>query len=128
MAHRVGARRTLDGSSAHANLRMGKPVRIDDLARKMIKLSGFEPDVDIHISYTGLRPGEKLFEELLMDEEGMEKTANELIYIGHPIDVDEKKFIAELKRLEALCEKNSPDIRNEIHRIVGTYHENDTNA
>ena len=72
---------------------MGDPVRIDDLARNMIRLSGFEPDVDIKVEYTGLRPGEKLFEEILMDAEGMEKTANNLIYIGHELDVDREKFM-----------------------------------
>ena len=71
---------------------MGDPVRIDDLARNMIRLSGFEPDVDIKVEYTGLRPGEKLFEEILMDAEGMEKTANNLIYIGHELDVDREKL------------------------------------
>ena len=103
-------------------LDMGKPVRIDDLARNMIKLSGFEPDVDIQIQYTGLRPGEKLYEELLMCEEGMERTANELIYIGHPIEMDEKEFVASLRSLKTLCDQNSPDIRKAVGKIVNTYH------
>lgn len=104
-------------------LDMGKPVRIDDLARNMIKLSGFEPDVDIQITYTGLRPGEKLFEELLMDEEGMVKTNNELIYIGHPIEVDEQLFVSQLKRLKDACERNSTEIRSIVKSIVKGYHE-----
>lgn len=74
-------------------LDMGKPVRIDDLARNMIRLSGFEPDVDIKIEYTGLRPGEKLFEELLLAEEGMKKTANQLIYVARPLEFDETQFL-----------------------------------
>ena len=73
-------------------LDMGDPVRIDDLARNMIRLSGFEPDVDIPIVYTGLRPGEKLYEELLLQEEGMERTPNEMIYIGHPLAFDESEL------------------------------------
>ena len=81
-------------------LDMGEPVRIDDLARNMIRLSGFEPDVDIDVVYTGLRPGEKLYEELLMKEEGMRSTPNQLIYIGQPLDIDEAEFIAQLERLE----------------------------
>lgn len=73
-------------------LDMGKPVRIDDLARNMIRLSGFEPERDIQIVYTGLRPGEKLYEELLLDEEGIKKTDNALIYIAKPIVFDEEAF------------------------------------
>ena len=84
-------------------LDMGKPVRIDDLARNMIRLSGFEPERDIQIVYTGLRPGEKLYEELLLDEEGIKKTDNALIYIAKPIVFDEEVFAEGMKRLrEAL--------------------------
>lgn len=102
-------------------LDMGKPVRINDLARNMIKLSGFEPDVDIPIVYTGLRPGEKLFEELLLNEEGLTKTANDLIYIGHRVEFDEEKFEENIAELRRLCYMNSPDIRKKVKEIVSTY-------
>ena len=82
-------------------LNMGEPVKIVDLARNLIKLSGYEPDVDIKIEFTGLRPGEKLYEELLMDEEGMQTTENKRIFIGRQIDVDEETFE---KNIEALDE------------------------
>ncbi len=72
---------------------MGEPVRIDDMARNLIRLSGYTPDIDIPIVYTGLRPGEKLFEELLMSEEGLQDTANELIHIGHPIEMDDDEIV-----------------------------------
>lgn len=103
-------------------LDMGKPVKIDDMARKMIRLSGYEPDVDIKIVYTGLRPGEKLYEELLMSEEGMSKTANDLIYIGNPIAFDEDALIKGLERLEMACLEETEDIRPIIGEIVPTYH------
>ncbi len=102
-------------------LDMGEPVKIDDLARNMIRLSGFEPDVDIKIQYVGLRPGEKLFEELLLDEEGMCSTANHLIYIGKPLMIDEKEFAAQLDRLEIACGKEDGDIRALLREIVPTY-------
>ena len=103
-------------------LDMGDPVRIDDLARNMIRLSGFEPDVDIKVEYTGLRPGEKLFEEILMDAEGMEKTANNLIYIGHELDVDREKFMTQLAELSEVDERDGEAIRDCIERIVPTYY------
>ena len=78
-------------------LDMGDPVKIDHLARNLIKLSGFEPDVDIQITYTGLRPGEKLYEEKLMAEEGLKKTENKLIHIGKPIPFNIEKFLKELE-------------------------------
>ena len=102
-------------------LDMGEPVRIDDLARNMIRLSGFEPDVDIEVTYTGLRPGEKLYEELLMKEEGMRSTPNQLIYIGQPLDINEAEFIAQLEQLEEACRNNSPEIRALVKKMVPTY-------
>ena len=109
-------------------LDMGKPVRIDDLARNMIRLSGFEPERDIQIVYTGLRPGEKLYEELLLDEEGIKKTDNALIYIAKPIVFDEEAFAEGMKRLHEACNAentgNAADIRVIVKSIVPEYHEN----
>ena len=109
-------------------LDMGKPVRIDDLARNMIRLSGFEPERDIQIVYTGLRPGEKLYEELLLDEEGIKKTDNALIYIAKPIVFDEEAFAEGMKRLREACNAentgNAADIRVIVKSIVPEYHEN----
>lgn len=107
-------------------LDMGEPVRIDDLARNLIRLSGFEPDVDIEIKYTGLRPGEKLYEEMLLDDEGLKRTDNELIFIGHPLKIDEEKFYAELEKLCVACDNNSSEIREMVARIVDTYRIPDT--
>ncbi len=87
-------------------LDMGSPVKIDTLARNMIKLSGFEPDVDIPVVYTGLRPGEKLYEELLLAEEGLEKTANDLIFVGHPNGFSDEELERSLKQLRTLCAEN----------------------
>jgi Predicted nucleoside-diphosphate sugar epimerases len=103
-------------------LDMGEPVRIDDLARNMIRLSGFEPDVDIEIRYTGLRPGEKLYEEMLMKEEGLRTTQNALIHIGKPLEIDETVFFAQLERLYESCERNDPNIKDQVAEIVKTYH------
>jgi FlaA1/EpsC-like NDP-sugar epimerase len=103
-------------------LDMGEPVRIDDLARNMIRLSGFEPDVDIEVKYTGLRPGEKLYEELLMKEEGMRSTPNKLIYIGQPLNIDEAAFVAQLDELEKACQRNDKNIRDLVRQMVPTYH------
>lgn len=103
-------------------LDMGEPVRIDDLARNMIRLSGLEPDVNIQIVYTGLRPGEKLYEELLMQDEGLDKTPNELIYIGHFNDFDEDTLMEALDELKEMCENNDGNIREIVQRLVRTYH------
>ena len=102
-------------------LDMGKPVRIDDMARNLIKLSGYKPDEEIKIVYTGLRPGEKLFEELLMDGEGMQKTANDMIYIGRPIEMDDEKFSSQLQELDAASKKDVEDIKKIVASVVPTY-------
>lgn len=103
-------------------LDMGEPVRIDDLARNMVRLSGFEPDVDIPIVYTGLRPGEKLYEELLLSGEGMQKTANDLIYIGGEADFDVNALENALSEMKALHEGEEEKLRLKIAEIVPTYH------
>lgn len=103
-------------------LDMGDPVKIDDMARNLIRLSGFEPDVDIKVEYTGLRPGEKLFEELLMDEEGMQATENELIFIGKPIEMDDEDFKEKLELLDRESRKESGRIKEIVAEVVPTYH------
>lgn len=100
----------------------GGPVKILDLARNMIRLSGYKVDQDIKIEFTGLRPGEKLYEELLMDEEGMTDTPNKLIHIGHPIDVDEVKLAHALRVLESAAQNETDDMRLIVESIVPTYH------
>ena len=102
-------------------LDMGEPVKIDTMARNMIRLSGFEPDVDIPIEYTGLRPGEKLYEELLMKEEGLQDTANKLIHIGKPIEMDDAKFHEQLILLEQACKEESDHMKDIVAQIVPTY-------
>lgn len=102
-------------------LDMGEPVRIDDLARNMIRLSGFEPDEDIKIKYTGLRPGEKLYEELLLDTEGIEKTENDLIFIGHPAGIDENKLLSCLSVLETAQDMAGEELKKEISSVVKEY-------
>ena len=102
-------------------LDMGEPVRIDDLARNLIKLSGYRPDVDIKITYTGLRPGEKLYEELLMDEEGLKKTDHDKIFIGKPIQFDVDKFMDQLRQLKILAYEDEGQIRKIVQEIVLTY-------
>ena len=104
-------------------LDMGSPVKIDDLARNLIRLSGFKPDVDIKIEYTGLRPGEKLYEEKLMAEEGLQKTDNDLIHIGNPIKFDEDHFLSQLEALTEAAYANKEDkIRDLVKKTVSTYH------
>ncbi len=102
-------------------LNMGDPVRIADLAKNMIRLSGYEPDVDIKIQYIGLRPGEKLYEELLMNEEGMQTTENSRIFIGRQIPFDEKAFRAQMRELERAAENECPDICERVKKMVPEY-------
>lgn len=103
-------------------LDMGEPVKIADMARKLIHLAGYEPDIDIPIVYTGLRPGEKLYEERLMDEEGLKRTENKLISIAEPIEMDDAAFEGQLLRLDELSRAESPRIRDVVAEIVPTYH------
>ncbi len=105
-------------------LDMGEPVKILDLAKNMIKLSGHELGVDMEIVFTGLRPGEKLYEELLMDEEGLQKTDNDQIYIGKPLEFDEAEFEAKLKRLYRVAYGEKENIKEAVKDIVPTYHYN----
>ena len=103
-------------------LDMGSPVKIDDLARNMIRLSGLRPDIDVKIVYTGLRPGEKLYEEKLMAEEGLKKTQNDLIHIGCPIPFDNDTFLEQMGDLMRLSYLNRVTIRDQIVKMVSTYH------
>ena len=103
-------------------LDMGSPVKIDTLARNLIRLSGLKPDVDIKIEYTGLRPGEKLYEEKLMAEEGLKTTENKLIHIGCPIPFDTDRFLVELGELIEVAYRNDKQIRTAVEKIVPTYH------
>lgn len=103
-------------------LDMGEPVKIDTLARNLIRLSGYTPDVDIKISYSGLRPGEKLFEEKLMAEEGLKKTKNDLIHIGCPIHFDTDEFLKDLEELLDAAYKNKDDMKERVQKVVKTYH------
>ena len=109
-------------------LDMGEPVRILDLAENLIKLSGFKVGEDIKIEFTGLRPGEKLYEEMLMDEEGLQDTANKMIHIGKPLDVDESRFFEDLEKLNHASKAESSNIRQLVQDIVTTYHPNINDA
>ena len=102
-------------------LDMGSPVKIDLLARNLIKLSGYTPDVDIKVEYTGLRPGEKLYEEKLMAEEGMKTTPNHLIHIGRPIPFDEDEFLEKLQELMRAAYSNEKDMKQRVAEVVDTY-------
>lgn len=102
-------------------LDMGEPVKILDLAENLIRLSGYKPFEEIQIEFTGLRPGEKLYEELLMSEEGLKETENKLIHIGKPIEFDEEKFLEELEELREMAERDSEEIRQMVQKIVPTY-------
>lgn len=102
-------------------LDMGEPVKIADLAKNLIRLSGYKLGEDIEIEYTGLRPGEKLYEELLMDEEGLQNTENKMIHIGKPIDMDEEKFMHQLIQLRDAANEDSDAIRAMVKEIVPTY-------
>ena len=114
------------GTYAHGGeifvLDMGSPVKIDTQARNLIKLSGMKPDIDIKVEYTGLRPGEKLYEEKLMAEEGLKKTRNELIHIGCPIPFEVETFLKELQTLMDMAYVNAEDIREKVAEVVTTYH------
>lgn len=103
-------------------LDMGEPMKIDTLARNLIKLSGLKPDIDIKIEYTGLRPGEKLYEEKLMAEEGLKTTPNKLIHIGCPIPFDSDKFLKQLEVLTKRAYENDEKIREYVQEMVSTYH------
>ena len=107
-------------------LDMGEPVKIDDLARNLIKLSGYKPGEDIEIAYTGLRPGEKLYEELLMDEEGLKKTLHERIFIAKPINFDNKEFWRQLVELKRMAYEDGDGIREAVQEMVPTYRRSET--
>ena len=102
-------------------LDMGEPVKILDLAENMIRLSGLTPGEDIEIKFTGLRPGEKLYEELLIDEDNKKETPNKRIFIGQPIPLDEEKFIADIRRLETAAFSEDPNIRDIVKELVPEY-------
>ena len=102
-------------------LDMGKPVRIYELAENLIRLRGFKPNVDIKIDVIGLRPGEKLYEEILMDEEGLDKTDNKMIYIGKPLKIDEEKFLDKLDNLIKASFENGMQIKELTEEVCDTY-------
>ena len=115
------------GAYAHGGeifiLEMGEPVKILDLAKNLIRLSGYIPGEDIQIQFIGLRPGEKLYEEMLMKEEGMQETANRLIHVGKPIEFDEAEFFSQLEELKVDSKQEAGDeaIREWVRKLVPTY-------
>ncbi len=106
-------------------LDMGEPVKIDDLAKNLIRLSGYTLGVNMEIKYTGLRPGEKLYEELLMKEEGLQETDNKLIHIGKPIEFDKENFFDNLEKLKEEAYSETGNIRESLKKVVDTYHPNE---
>lgn len=106
-------------------LDMGEPVKIDDLAKNLIRLSGYTLGVNMEIKYTGLRPGEKLYEELLMKEEGLQETDNKLIHIGKPIEFDKENFFDNLEKLKEEAYSETGNIRESLKKVVVTYHPNE---
>lgn len=106
-------------------LDMGEPVKIDDLAKSLIRLSGYTLGVNMEIKYTGLRPGEKLYEELLMKEEGLQETDNKLIHIGKPIEFDKENFFDNLEKLKEEAYSETGNIRESLKKVVDTYHPNE---
>ncbi len=112
----------LEGKNEIFVIDMGEPVKIDTLARNLIRMSGYTPDVDMMVEYAGLRPGEKLFEEKLMAEEGLKKTKNDLIHIGCSIPFDVEEFMKELNGLVKAAYKNKDDMKERVQKVVTTYH------
>ena len=106
-------------------LDMGEPVKIDDLAKNLIRLSGYTLGVNMEIKYTGLRPGEKIYEELLMKEEGLQETDNKLIHIGKPIEFDKENFFDNLEKLKEEAYSETGNIRESLKKVVDTYHPNE---
>ena len=102
-------------------LDMGEPVKIYDLAKKMISLSGYKPDTDIKIEFTGLRPGEKLYEELLMKEEGLQKTQHSKIFVAQPLDMEMSDLQSKLETLKGVLDCTNEEIKKTMSQVVTTY-------
>ena len=110
-----------EGGSIYV-LDMGEPVKIMDLAKQLIRFYGYEPGVNMEIKIVGLRPGEKLYEEMLMSEEGLKETPNKLIHVGEPIEMDDELFEKQLEMLEKACTSEAKDIKQIVASVVKTYH------